>query len=368
VEVARALVQANGLEDRVQVHRGDLGELEPVEPVDVVLCDLVGRFLPDAAMRDAARGAGRWLGPGGVFAPSRVSLRVAPVADLGMPEVDRFQATLLGLDLSPASVYTLNTAYQVQLPASALVAAARQLETLLPPELPDEVSGTARFQAERDGALCGFAGWFEAELAPGVVLDTRPGVVSFWGQVLWPVPRVRVTQGDQLELDLRAASVDGGVDFEWTARVSRGGAELLRTSGESAQRLGRRPHRVEPPSRLDRSGIVAANRHGVEAVGSGQIDEAITAFQAAACSLEPEHDDLAAAIYENLGMARYHAGQPLLATHALLRALDGEPTSREPSCRFLVGCLALLGRSDEASDLLERYQAAYGPHPFAREG
>jgi len=48
--------------------------------------------------------------------------------------------------------------------------------------------------------------------------------------------------------------------------------------------------------------------------------------------------------------------------------LDGDPTAREPSLRYLVCCLIRLGHSEEATDALERYRASFGPYPFVQEG
>jgi len=58
---------------------------------------------------------------------------------------------------------------------------------------------------ERSGTIHGFAGWFEADLAPGVVLSTAPDKpTTHWHQSYFPIRPFRVEAGDRVELGVRA--------------------------------------------------------------------------------------------------------------------------------------------------------------------
>jgi SAM-dependent methyltransferase len=304
--LARELVARNGLTDRVTVHQADLLEIDPIEPVDVVLCDLIGRFVPDGTMHEAAGAAGRWLRRGGRFLPAEVRLFVAPIGDVALPEIDAFRWPLKGLDLSPALGIAEATPYQVWLDPAALLGPAVLFATLTPPDVPAEITATMALPTTRAGVLKGFAGWFSASLTPEIPLDTGPGRPTFWGQVLWPVTERGVTAGEPLPFELTAMSVPDGVAFRWTF--------------DGVTRDSRAP--------------------------------------AADASREPA---LRAADPVATGIALYERGQIRPALHALLAAGDSEP-----ALRYVAACHALLGRSVEATEALERYEQRFGPHPFVR--
>lgn len=86
--MARALVRANGLSDRVEILAGELDAIAPRE-VDVAFGELLNAD-PFAegivATYATARG---WLAPGGVLLPSRLRVSVALVEDTAPVEVRR---------------------------------------------------------------------------------------------------------------------------------------------------------------------------------------------------------------------------------------------------------------------------------------
>ncbi|MBW2258086.1 MAG: hypothetical protein JRI25_26280, partial [Deltaproteobacteria bacterium] len=352
---------SNGLEDRIRLHHADIATLPP-EPVDLVLADCIGQFLPDRALADLVTAAAAWLEPGGRFVPGRVTLWIAPVADVRMPEIDAFRSPLLGLDLRDALPLTLNTTYRTQLPPQGLLAEAVDVHTFEPPAVPDPLVVEARFVVDREAVLRGFAGWFTAELAEGVILDTRPGVVTFWGQTVWPAPPTRVRPGDTVALHLEGRPEVDEVWFRWRGEWERDGNTHAAWSGTSRPRLPDAPAACQVPA--GRDVVIEANRAGAEAAQAGRFEEATDLLGRATQALDPSLDDLAPAIYENLGLALYNAGRMEAALHTFLRALNGNPTSREPAARMVVGCYAVLGRAVELEHALARYQAAFGPHPF----
>lgn len=112
-----------------------------------------------------------------------------------------------------------------------------------------------------------------------------------------------------------------------------------------------------------RKAILAANRRGAAAFTAGDVFAASDAWEEAAKALGPADDDIAPAVWENAGLARFHLGCHDAAMRAFLRALDGDFATREQSLRFLVPCCVALGRLSDARRLLARYEARWGPHP-----
>lgn len=112
-----------------------------------------------------------------------------------------------------------------------------------------------------------------------------------------------------------------------------------------------------------REAAQAANVEGAAAYARGDMETAARAWETAVKVLGPDEDDVAPALYENLGLAQYSRGRHRAAAHAFLRALDGNPASREQSLRFLVASFAADGLRHGAARTLAIYEATFGQHP-----
>ena len=342
--VARQLVEANGLD--VTVHAADIRSLEPVEPVDLVLGDFMGRFVLDDQMLEAVAAAGRWLKPEGRFCPGELRLKLAPVDRTG-GALDVFSDPLLGLDLRAALPYAHNDVYASTVPPQSLLASAQGWTTMRPPEAP-VLKASCAFTT-RAGVLGGFAGWFEADLSPEVVLNTGPGQATHWGQVLFPMPTVRVDEGTPVRITLHAEAAP----LVWRWRVEVAGRVFEQ---ESIQRLGQRAD-GDPTGHLGTT-VREHAAAGAEAAEAGRWDDAVVHYGRAARSLGPHEDAEAPAVYEGLGLAAYGAGRYALAARALLRACD--PELREQPLRYALAALSHLGRQQELAHWQNHYEEAFG--------
>lgn len=226
-ELARTLVRANALDDRVTVHHADMRTLAPIEPVDLVVSDYLGAFLVDDLMLPAVAAAARWLKPGGGFCPSRVELFLAP-ADVAVRELEVWNAPFYGVDLAAAHPAALGQAHRVDVPPRVLLAPPAAYHAHTPPAPLGRCDRALRFAVARAGVLRGILGWFEATLAPGVVLSTAPGIETHWGQYLFPIAAVEVAPGDVLDVRLTLDEPGGDLAWRWRGTVERGGAAIAR--------------------------------------------------------------------------------------------------------------------------------------------
>lgn len=112
-----------------------------------------------------------------------------------------------------------------------------------------------------------------------------------------------------------------------------------------------------------RPDLLALNNAASIALSEGRVPDAIRALSSAAASLTPIEDALAPIVYENLGLALMRAQDWRAATRALLRALDGSPTSRPLAARLLVVALYQDGKPQWANQALSAYRAHFGHHP-----
>jgi SAM-dependent methyltransferase len=205
VSVARAVIEANGLADRVIVIQSDAMDVDLPEPVDVIVNELIGDFGTDENIQECVRAvADRSLKPGGRVLPSRLTTWLVGVTyehelrgvygrdfhgmDLRAALADPFapEAIMHGLLRRPKE---LTTSARVEDWTFGRDMPARDYE---PP---------VSLEVTEAGELQGFAGYFKCELAPGIELDNYPCYPGcHWVNWHWPVtPPLAVAPGDRLD-------------------------------------------------------------------------------------------------------------------------------------------------------------------------
>jgi diguanylate cyclase (GGDEF)-like protein len=356
--LARALAERNGFADRITVHEADLVELAPVEPVDLVLGEFIGRFLVDDRMLDAVEAAGRWLKPGGRCCPSRVTLRVAPVGNIPVPPVDLWRHRLLGLDLEVAARWAESGTTFAELPAGALLADPADWHRWEPPGLPAPFVGDLHFRIGRRARFSGLLGFFDALLAPGVKLSSGPGSTTHWGQVLFHGPPLSLEPGDELAVHLEMLPGED-LDFRWNVRQLRSGVEIDAFEAQTGP-----PAPIATQVALPPAGSAPALAERARAwAARGDDLRALAAWEETTRAATPEDDGLAREAWEELGLCYRRAGRSREAVRAFLRALDGALGSRERALRHLVECAVDLGLQFEFDRWASAYEEAFGRHP-----
>ena len=176
VELARGLALANGFADRIVWVNEVSTRANLPERVDLVVTDGAGRFGFDGGiietLSDARR---RFLKPGGRIIPNNLTLSIAPV-DAREPaaHIAFWTRPVRGLSMAPAAAIARNTGYPRHIRENELVAAPADLVTFDPSVAAGPLTGRAAFRVERTATVYGIAGWFSAELAPGVTLTNSP--------------------------------------------------------------------------------------------------------------------------------------------------------------------------------------------------
>jgi predicted RNA methylase len=231
IDLARAIARKNGTIDRIEFLHADSTRVEREERADVAVADLCGSFGINAGllalMADARR---RLVKPNGRIIPRAVCLFAAPVEHPGIHRgMNVWSAGVEGVDLSAARTFAQNNPYHVELAPDAPLSDARSIARVDLHEIdrPD-VEGSAEFTISRDGTLHGIAGWFEAELSPGVAMTNGPVKDAIrYRQLLFPIPEpLAVSRGAPVSADFRSAS-NGSV---WTWSVTIGDRSFRHSS------------------------------------------------------------------------------------------------------------------------------------------
>lgn len=254
IEVARALARANGLADRIVFLMQHSSEVKLPEQVDVVAGDLVGRMGFEAGVFEAYAHARRWLKPDARVMPSSITICVSPVEHAAAhADVEFWRQPIAGFDARAVLPWARNTGYPRNIDASQVLATRAASATFSPVADDAVLKVRDTVRVTRAGRLHGIAGWFCAELAPGVEMTNAPGaeVRIKRRNVFLPLdPVVSVVSGDEVTIDIRIRPVD--LIVNWTVDVTRASAPAdvvrMRHSTLGGMLLSREDLRSHAPS------------------------------------------------------------------------------------------------------------------------
>jgi protein arginine N-methyltransferase 1 len=221
-DVVALIARQNGFNDRITVmHEYSLEATLP-EKANVLITETLGNFgLEEQIAGLTIDARKRFLMPGAALIPNRVALFAVPVELPAMFErhIDWWGETRYGIDYTALRTFASNVVYAADVsererlanPERIIDIDLRTIETT-------DASGRASFIATRDGVMHGFGGWFEATIAPGIVLSNPLPHDTHWQQAFLPLEHpVKVNRGDAVELELQ--SHDGRA-WRWKGRAA----------------------------------------------------------------------------------------------------------------------------------------------------
>jgi protein arginine N-methyltransferase 1 len=156
--------------------------------------------------------------------PSSDKLWAAPIEspDIYAKRFERWKGTAYGLNLEPARRLVLNEWFKAEVVPDMLLEEPSLLATLDYRSVRDpNVHGDVSWTARRSGKFCGFAVWFDSELAPGISFSNAPGEPRLiYGQAVFPLAEpTDVAAGDRISLRFSASLVGDDYVFAWETRV-----------------------------------------------------------------------------------------------------------------------------------------------------
>ncbi len=194
--------------------------------VDVIVSETLGNYALEENIIDTLNDARqRFLKPGGIIIPSRITQYAAPVIGPRIhDELTAWARVGHDVDLSVAQTMTVNNAYVRSLKARELLDEGRTAARW------DTVDLTRAAKSSRKGEACwklsqpetvyGFAAWWTADLSPGISLSTAPAAPrTHWEQLYFPLAApIALSPGQSIALHLRSRSSEaGGTHLAWTA-------------------------------------------------------------------------------------------------------------------------------------------------------
>jgi protein arginine N-methyltransferase 1 len=225
IALARDIARANGYAERITFIQGMSERVTLPEPVDIIVSDLRGVLpLCQRSVQSILDARRRLLAPGGVLIPQSDQLMVSLVDAPNLYEKHAlpWEAPIHGLDMTAARRFVNNTWRNGRATPEQLLLAPKCWEVLdyARLESPD-VRGEVSWTAERSGTAHGLSVWFDSELAPGAAFSNapdQPGLV--YGSAFFPLSEpVAVTEGDRVDVSLRADLVGEDYTWSWNAKI-----------------------------------------------------------------------------------------------------------------------------------------------------
>lgn len=220
VEVAKRIARDNGLAEKIQFVRGDAKAVALDTPVDLVITECMGNFFVTDEMQPVLRDLPRHMRAGATTVPRRIALHLAAATLPLWKEIKFWDEPIGGFDFSAAHDFARQAAYVIHCEPE-LVATETALVADFPlVEAPDAFVLEATLKVTKKVHLHALVGWFDADLADGIVLSTRPGQRTHWGQMAFALPNVAVAPGDQVHVRLELAMDERLKSyFRWSGKV-----------------------------------------------------------------------------------------------------------------------------------------------------
>lgn len=215
IQIAREVVRAAGVEDRVHLIHAHSSRVELPAPADALICELIGRRIVNEAMFESMLDARlRLLKPDGVMIPDELRIIAYPVwtdtpdqyrgslSDIeghsGVPVKPLVDWFTRGLEESRFVLATEPDAPGLEVRGDGVEVARVALREIEAPGF----SGRATLSIREAGELNAILLAFDAALAPGVTLDNRlESPSTSWTNPVYPLaaPR-RMAAGDRFDV------------------------------------------------------------------------------------------------------------------------------------------------------------------------
>jgi SAM-dependent methyltransferase len=243
LDAARALAAANGLADRIVFVAGDARSVALPERADVIVSECLGFLGVGGTMVEVVLGLRRrLLRPGGRVVPSRIRGLAAPVESPRVRAyVDAFAGRHAhGLDFGALHALAVHNVYVAQFASDDLLApAALVADTRLEVDDASAWEAEPSFDLPAGRSVDGLAGWFEAELAEGLILRSGPAdPATVWRQCFLPLARP-FRPGPAVRMDVRTRLGPGAglpLRIAWRASFTGADGKLLEVmEGDTAR-------------------------------------------------------------------------------------------------------------------------------------
>ncbi|MXX11493.1 MAG: methyltransferase domain-containing protein, partial [Nitrospira sp. SB0667_bin_9] len=223
INIAELVAAKNGFQDRITFYNASSFNVDLPEPADVIVTETMGTFgFEEGILGSLTDARERLLKKGGTLIPHGVELFLVPVE---LPQfyehvIDFWVNRCQGFDFSPVRHLTVNNFHPLKLHEGTFLGDPLRVQEIEFGETTQtEVKAGFTIHVRRQGWLHGLAGWFNAELIPGLSISNGPqDKASHWGLAFFPIGRpVSVDRGNRIDAEM--SSSQNGEYWHWNVSV-----------------------------------------------------------------------------------------------------------------------------------------------------
>lgn len=235
-KTAQETIRNNNLQNKISLIQYKNKPLKFNHKFDVIISECLGHFAFDENMVSTVAQYKKHLNKNGIFLPRKIFLYTTLVENSNFykKNIDYWKNKAYTFNFSAMKKMASERIYiQTFKPKQIFSTIAKILDYDLKDKVPYSLKGTKKIEITKTGIVHGIAGWFSAELADNVEINTSPFLKpTHWEQCFLPFEKpVKIKKGETLEIKIIVQSNEKSnkVKFNW--ELSRYGKKL--STGEA---------------------------------------------------------------------------------------------------------------------------------------
>jgi predicted nicotinamide N-methyase len=235
-QTARNTIRNNGFRKKISLIQYKNKPIKFGKKFDVIMSECLGHFAFDENMVSVVAKYKKHLKKGGVFLPRRISLFIslAENADFYKQNINLWNNSAYGFDFSAMKKLSQKRVYiQTFKQKQILSTVGKIINYDLKEKTPYSLKGLQKIRTKKAGIAHGLAGWFSAELADGININTSPLLApTHWEQCFFPFEKpIKIKKNDNLKItmEIKSNAKSNKVKFSWKLL----GQNKLSSSGQA---------------------------------------------------------------------------------------------------------------------------------------
>lgn len=222
LDISKKLAERNGIKNCTFIKKHST-QVRGIPKCDVLVSETLGNFALEENIIESIEDAKRFLKPGGLIIPGKISQYICPVSSERLKkDIDVWTDVGFDLAFDEARDISMNNMYVKTVQPHDLMKAGTQEWDTIDFSKKNTSIRTKTLVWEGPAVFHGFALWWDAELVPGITLSTAPDQpLTHWEQIYLPLlSSVTLKKGERAELMLTSDSrYDVKINLSWNVRV-----------------------------------------------------------------------------------------------------------------------------------------------------